>query len=171
MPWSSDDGKRYAVQELQQLRPESVLDVGAGAGVYGRLIRFEVPSVLVLDAVEIWEPYIERFELRDIYDSIFVADIADFTLERQYDMVILGDVLEHLERDIAVDVVTKLRAASKYILLSLPIVEWHQGEEEGNPHEAHLHHWSHDEVKSTFKVMRAQTYDQIGVYVLKGDLP
>jgi hypothetical protein len=82
----------------------------------------------------------------------------------------MGDVLEHLEQDTAVEVMATLRKHCKYMVLSLPIVEWIQGESEGNPHEAHLYHWSHEEVKEHFKPMRAKTGEQIGVYILKGGI-
>lgn len=171
MPWSADEGKLYARAQLLRLGPKTVLDVGAGAGTYGKMVRSAL-SVDVLDAVEIHPPYIDRFNLTEIYDHVCVEDIKDFAarLTWTYDMIIMGDVVEHLEIDDAIPIVNRLKQFCRYMLVSLPIVVWEQGAEEGNEHEAHLHHWTHEEFKEHFPPMRAWTGDHIGVYVVKGDI-
>lgn len=171
MPYSSEEGKAYALKQIRGLSPSTILDVGAGSGTYGRMIRDSVPGVKALDAVEIWEPYVEQFNLHDIYDLIFLRDIREFAGKMpEYDLIIMGDVLEHLSNKDAIDVMAKLRAKSKHVLLSLPIIVWEQGAVDGNRHEAHLYHWTHDEVENEFKPMRSESGEQIGVYLLKGDI-
>jgi 2-polyprenyl-3-methyl-5-hydroxy-6-metoxy-1,4-benzoquinol methylase len=139
MPWSSDEGKHWARDRITELNPTSVLDVGAGSGTYGRIVRELCPTARV-DAVEIWRPYVTRFDLNAVYDTVTVADARNVT-DFGYSLVIFGDVLEHLPLTAAVSVVRRARAQAGAVLVAAPIVHWEQGAAEGNPHEAHLHHF------------------------------
>lgn len=165
MPWSSTEGKDWLVDRIRALSPMSVLDIGPGAGIYATLLRPVLEPGAKFHALEIHEPYVERFGLRDLYDRVDIGDARDMKFPR-LDVVILGDVIEHMTLDEAKVVWFKARAAAKQaVFLSLPIVEYPQGECEGNPHEAHLHTWDHDMVVRELDGIREwATFTQIGVY-------
>jgi hypothetical protein len=137
MPWSADENRDWVLSHIK--RGGRVLDVGAGAGIWSDLVRDRSYSV---DAVEIFEPYIERFNLKAKYDKIYLGDFKKLVIPYgHYSTVILGDVLEHFEMEDALEVWEKARLCAGpngQVLLSTPIVDWPQGEEEGNIHEAHL---------------------------------
>jgi len=137
MPWSADENRDWVLSHVN--KTDRVLDVGAGAGIWSDLLRHRVDSIA---AVEIFEPYIERFGLTNKYDTIYLGDFKDLVIPYGYfNTVILGDVLEHFEKDDALKVWEKARliaGPTGQVLLSTPIVDWPQGEEEGNIHEAHL---------------------------------
>ncbi|MEI5032400.1 hypothetical protein RB201_04165 [Streptomyces sp. S1A(2023)] len=78
-----------------------------------------------------------------MYDEIHVEDIRESEDHLLYrDLVILGDVLEHMPREDAVALLERAVAAGAWnLLVSVPIVESVQGEVDGNPHEAHVHQW------------------------------
>ena len=136
MPRSDGRNKGYAAELIGRLRPRTILDVGPGVGTYGRMVR-ELFEVEQLDAVEIWAPYIEQYQLREIYDSVLVCDIR-FWQTLSYDLVILGDVLEHLSFDDALKLWRRLSEQAGAVLLSIPIVHYPQGIHEDNPFETHL---------------------------------
>jgi len=52
------------------------------------------------EAVEIFYPYIERFQLEKRYDWVWQGDVrvAARYFAREFDLVIFGDVLEHMRR-------------------------------------------------------------------------
>lgn len=162
MPYSSDEGKEWMLRRLVELAPGVVLDVGAGWGTYARLVRPYLPDA-VLMAVEVHEPYVERFGLQELYDLVLVADVRTLPLPL-CDVAILGDVLEHLPRSDAVAVWEKVRRTAATTLLSLPIVKYPQGTSEGNPHEAHLHTWDHEQVMALGGITSYRLGKQIGVY-------
>lgn len=171
VPWSAEEGRAWTRERVAALNPFTVLDVGPGAGAYADLLWGAVPNLAVMDAVEIHEPYIERFGLREKYDTVTVADAVDFLekLERReldYDVVILGDVLEHVEHDRAVALWQLARkVARQAVFLSLPIHGYEQGECEGNPHEAHLYQWSDASVRSELDgIVDGQAMSIVGVY-------
>ena len=66
----------------------SILDVGAGDGKWRYLLR-KYPN---MDAVEAYGPNLQWLTG---YRKAFHADIRDFRYDR-YDLIIFGDVLEHL---------------------------------------------------------------------------
>ena len=165
VPYSDDSGRGFVAETLRRLNPSTVLDVGPGAGAYGRLVR-EVLTVDVLDAVEAWEPYVDRFGLLDIYDAVTVEDVRRVT-KFDYDVVIFGDVLEHMSQEDAVAVKALAREQAKAVIVSMPIIHYPQGDEEGNPFEAHVvDHWHHEDILEAFPgLTEFCLFDVTGVYV------
>ena len=111
-----------------------VLDAGAGEGKFFDMLA---DKGYVLDGIEIHEPYVERFSLREKYHELFVCDLwaFDFTTHH-YDLVILGDVLEHLSIAEAPVVLQRIQNAGAAAFVSVPFLA-PQGRCRGNPHEAH----------------------------------
>jgi Methyltransferase domain len=146
MPVSSREGKDWTVDRICAHRPASILDVGVGAGIYEEFLRPVLPDARFV-GVEVFEPYLERFDLPSRYDEVLVADVRNLDPLPAVDVVILGDVLEHLVHAEALTLWARARRAARTaVFLSLPIVEYPQGEVDGNQHEAHLHTWSHESV-------------------------
>lgn len=165
MPYSDPDNKDYVTNMLIHLEPESVLDVGPGAGAYGHMVK-HIPSVIRSDCIEIWEPYIDRFALRNIYDEVILGDAREHE-DFNYDVVIFGDVLEHMTREDAVAVYEKARSQAKTVIFSIPIIHVPQGAYDGNPYEKHVEdNWRHEEILEWFPgISEFQEFRVTGVYV------
>jgi predicted TPR repeat methyltransferase len=165
MPWSSSEGKDWILQRVREIQPSSVLDIGPGSGTYAKLLRPVLDPGVKFHALEIHEPYVERFGLLELYDRVEVADAREAKFPR-LDVVILGDVLEHMTLTEAEDVWFKARAAAKLaVFLSIPIVEYPQDASEGNDHEAHVQTWSHPMVMGLLDgIKEFATFGEIGVY-------
>ncbi|WP_367572185.1 class I SAM-dependent methyltransferase [Streptomyces globisporus] len=152
MPTSDTEGKDWSLERFRHHLPNTVTDVGPGEGTYARLFR-PVHEGVWWTAVEIHKPYVAKFKLRStktrrMYDEIHVEDIRESEDHLLYrDLVVLGDILEHLPREDAVALLERTVTAGAWnILVSVPIVESEQGEVDGNPHEAHLHQWDADDM-------------------------
>ncbi|MEE1813544.1 class I SAM-dependent methyltransferase [Streptomyces sp. SP18ES09] len=152
MPTSIAEGKDWSLERFARHLPDTVTDVGPGEGTYARLLRPAHKGVW-WTGIEIHKPYVAKYKLkstktRAVYDELHVEDAresAEHLFHR--DLVIFGDVLEHMTREDAVALLAKAEAAGCWhILVSLPIVEAPQGEVDGNPHEAHVHHWDADDM-------------------------
>ena len=91
-----DEGKDWMREQIRRLDPVQVLDIGPGQGTY-----FDLAARVGQrwEALEIWEPYIERYALRERYARVVVEDVRqhDWTLD-SWDIVIFGDVVEHMTR-------------------------------------------------------------------------
>lgn len=166
MPYSSGEGKDWLTARLIELAPLTVLDVGVGAGTYATLMRPHLPSAWWV-GIEIHEPYVERFGLHDLYDQLIIADVRRLSELPAVDVVICGDVLEHMILEDACRVWRRCRAAArKAVFVAIPIVLYPQGGWEDNPYEAHLHTWSHSEVLHHLDGVRDWALgEEIGVYV------
>lgn len=152
MPSSSPVFITEVIQNIQKLEPMNILDVGIGFGKWGALCREYLDVwqgrinrsdwIHRIDGVEIFGDYIQDHQ-RHIYSSIFVDDIQNFAdLIPPYDLIILGDVLEHIEKEAGKQLLEKLIGKSKKIILSIPIGPWPQDEMNGNKYEKHLSTWT-----------------------------
>ena len=167
MPYSDPANKSWAEQKLRDMNFKSVLDVGAGAGAYGKLARAINPEALI-DAIEVWTPYIAEFGLHNIYNNVFNYEAKDHN-NWAYDVVIFGDVLEHMSKDEAFELYKRASEQCSYILFSIPIVHLPQGAWGGNPYETHVtDHWHHEDILQEFNnLIDFAVYPVTGIYLAK----
>jgi len=177
MPSSSQQGKYWTEHTIQKILKtisiENILDIGAGEGTYLNLYKSLVPTAH-WTAIEVWSNYIEKYSLKEKYDVVInrdVRQIQEFGLSHM-DLVFAGDVLEHMTKEQAVELVDHILTNHKSLIISIPVVHMPQGEFEGNPYEEHIKDdWSDNEMKQTFgNDIIADSVDfEIGVYLLSRD--
>ena len=128
----------YMVNRIHRLFPQNnatVLDVGAGAGKYARLLKGRVARI---DAVEVFEEAISANKLHYIYDNVYCADIRDFECSPYiYDIIIMGDVLEHLSVEDSKRVLEYLLPRCAEIFIVVPYL-YEQDAINNNEAEIHL---------------------------------
>ncbi|MER7908288.1 class I SAM-dependent methyltransferase [Streptomyces sp. NPDC096068] len=168
MPTSIAEGKDWSLERFERHKPDTVTDVGPGEGTYAKLFR-PVHHGVWWTGIEIHKPYAAKYKLRStktraMYDELHVEDARESEVHLFYrDLVIFGDVLEHMPREDAADLLVKAEAAGCWhILVSLPIVEAPQGEVDGNPHEAHVHHWDAADMDATLARLGGRTESMRG---------
>lgn len=166
MPSSMTEGKDWMREQIKRLAPARVLDVGPGLGTYFDLAA---ESGQHWEAVEIWEPYVEQYALRERYATVLVEDVRQHDWSRDtWDLGIFGDVVEHMTRVDALAVWNAALAHSAYLLLSIPIVPYPQGAAEGNPFEVHVETWTHEQCMALPGVVEHQRNPTIGCYLARG---
>jgi mannosyltransferase OCH1-like enzyme len=168
MGFSDPTNKPWTQQEIIKINPKTVLDVGAGQGVYLDLIRAVLPEDVFVHAVEVWDPYIKQFNLVARYDKLFQMDVREMETF-DYDLVILGDVLEHMPEKDAVELWDRISKNAKYAIISIPIIHYHQDAINGNPYEVHVEEdWNTERVLKTFKGIKYhQEFPVTGVFIAK----
>jgi cyclopropane fatty-acyl-phospholipid synthase-like methyltransferase len=113
-----------------------ILDVGAGEGKYG--IYLKKSGGCFVTGIEVFEEYVERFSLHDIYDRVLIGNIVQMVDGLDpYDIIIMGDILEHLSVQDAQMVITKLTKLTPLLIVVVPF-QSHQGTTWSNPYEKHL---------------------------------
>jgi len=146
------------VRYLDLIRPSSLLDIGLGNGRIGFIARDLLDVMLgerykksdrqvKIDGIEVFPDYIQKHQ-KEIYDDIYIGDAYQVIDQLgHYDVIVLGDVLEHFEKKRAYSFLDKcFEHADKYVIIFIPLGEkWVQPEIYGNPHEKHQSFWSQEE--------------------------
>lgn len=138
-----DDTKKYLCNNFD--RSCKILDVGCGHGFYYKLLS---DYFINFDAVEVWSPYIQEYNLEKMYDNVYNVNIMDFEFEF-YDIIIMGDVLEHLERSDAIKLLNRIKDKCKELLVIVPYY-LPQDEVFGNKYEKHLQPDLDDKIMKEF---------------------
>ncbi|MEE1156108.1 MAG: class I SAM-dependent methyltransferase [Methanobrevibacter sp.] len=117
-------------------RSEKILDVGFGGGVYGKILKaFYYENI---DGVDVWPENIDEMGLNFIYDNIFIENVLDFEFER-YDLIIMGDVLEHMSLEDSKVLLNKfINGKTSKLFIQVPYMYENHHEWQGNPYEVHI---------------------------------
>jgi hypothetical protein len=169
MPYSSHLGLSVVLDHVVQLRPARVLDIGVGFGKWGFLTREALDFIDARVERDRWNTRIDGIDahrydsplLDWVYDSVRIADVLDVTDElKGYDLVIMGDVIEHFEKDRGLQLLHSLLHQNRNVVLTTPM-DFFEQEREDNPYERHRSHWQlEDFAPWTFD------YDVVGGFLL-----
>lgn len=129
-PYFKKEVKSWIYKEFD--KESKILDVGPGSGTYWSLLHEKFENI---DGVEIFAPNIEKFQLKNKYKNIFNCDIKDFKYT-YYDLIIFGDVLEHLTIEEAQKVLDYAYTRCWNLIVAVPYM-YEQGICEGNIYEIH----------------------------------
>lgn len=177
MPTSTYSHIPTVVRFLQKLRPSSILDIGVGNGKMGFIARDFLDVMLGeryrkedwkvrIDGIEVFHGYIQEYQ-RAIYDNIYIGDAFEVidTVDT-YDLIILGDVLEHFEKEKGWQFLDKcIVHCDNSMILNIPLGEkWTQPAVYGNPYEEHLSFWSYEEFKFFVTYKELFLFEGIGHY-------
>lgn len=134
MSGSYDIGKAELTAKCKQgfLKGSTCLDVGAGCGTYYWLLG----DYFKMDAVEVFTEFIDKYKLDTLYEHVFNIDIKDFRY-KHYDLIIFGDVIEHLSVEGAQKVLEYALPRCDDLVVAVPYL-YEQGIIEDNEYEIHL---------------------------------
>ena len=177
MPTSPFSHITSMIRFLTKMLPSSILDIGVGNGKLGFIARDLLDVMLGerfrkedwkvrIDGIEVFPRYIQDHQ-RAVYDNIYLGDAFDVidTLGR-YDMVILGDVLEHFEKKRALKFLDKcVEHSNKNLAIFIPLGKnWIQSVIYGNPYEKHLSFWDRDDFTPFVCDQELFTFPNVGLY-------
>jgi hypothetical protein len=173
----------YCIEKIIEIQPKSILDIGIGFGRWGILSRefLEVWNEKMtpdqwevkLDGIEAFAPQIQKYHSY-FYTNIYIGDAFDLIPKLgKYDLIILGDVLEHFTPERARTVLDNCIKNAKYVMLNIPLGYcWPQSEKYENNFEQHLSAWE-DAQLSLDNLIEKQLFTdfqkrEFGVYIYKG---
>ncbi len=161
-----------AIEWIRDERPKSVLDIGVGFGKWGHLCR-EYLDVWCgstdkqewktrLVGIEGFEPYLHPGS-RHMYDEIVIGDAVEKIHEvGLFDLVIMGDVIEHFTRHWANCMLANAVSISKAVLVVTPGGKWPQDALHGNEYERHRTVIKYRHVRKMFNALRYATFENGG---------
>lgn len=186
MPSSHHEHIVDVITFVRDQKPKTILDVGLGWGKWGLLFR-EYLDILhgkldpddwetTIDGIEVYPYYIKAHQSY-IYDHIHIGDCTHL-IDRlgNYDLIFMGDVLEHIEKEKAFEFLNTALLKCQYFILNIPIGKaWlKQGALFGNKHERHISSWELSDFSKYGTAKLTQLYSchgkQIALYIFKGAL-
>jgi SAM-dependent methyltransferase len=136
MPFSTRYFKKETIQYItDNFNTDSkILDIGAGSGTYSDYLK--PLGYKNLDCVEVFKNYIDMFNLNSKYNKVINEDVTKLNLDfSEYDLIIIGDVLEHISEHDSKILLKKLTTSK--VIVAVPF-ESPQGESYNNMFEIHL---------------------------------
>lgn len=161
MPYSDPAFDKIISSVVKQIEAKTLLDIGAGAGKYGELAR-EVSKKIKTTAIEIEKDYIKKFKLQKLYNKVLNLSAVELIQPKFYDtnfdIVMIGDTIEHLKKSDGIDLINFLVYRCKWIVLVFPH-RYLQNSVEGYSSEAHISVWSEADFNSfeRTKIFKKQT--------------
>ena len=165
MPRSDPEGRDWAVERIAATTAPLIIDIGCGEGTYSDLARGWREDALWV-GIDIWEPYVEQFDLWRKYDIVAVKDCRELILPTVPFVLLAGDVLEHMPRFDATDFLQHAKTNAEAIMVSVPIVDYPQHDHD-NPYEAHVDQWTFGDMCDVLKpggVLHAWRGNVLGRY-------
>ncbi|MCF8720420.1 hypothetical protein [Nitrospina gracilis] len=177
MPTSTYSDLETVIRFFSHAKPRSLLDIGVGFGKIGFLAR-EFLDVMMnesyrptdwkvrIDGIEAFPDYIQGHH-KALYDNIHIGDALDVIdgLER-YDAIVLGDSLEHFDKERAWQMLDKCADhCTGYLMIFIPLGEhWEQEAIYGNEYERHLSFWTREEFEPIATACKFSWFEGIGDY-------
>ncbi len=135
MPTSNPFAISTVLQEVIELEPMSILDIGAGFGKWGVLFRemldiwhwriFPNEWKVKIDCIEGYSKYITPIH-EYVYNFVYVQDVRHVNWSRMadYDLICLFDVIEHMTKVEGYNLLAKLlEHVNKAIFITTPLPE------------------------------------------------
>jgi hypothetical protein len=186
MPTGASESYPYIIEFARELvpQPRRILDVGVGFGTIGFLVRnyFEAKDHLrfskrkwkiTLIGIEIHRSYLQSLQ-KQIYDSMIIGDVFD-EVEKlgTFDLVFLGDIIEHFSKSEGHHLLSLLLQRAKYVIIATPLGYKKQGAVGRNVHEAHKSGWVLKDFKryriaKSAAVQRIRKKEKVLVVALRG---
>lgn len=144
-----------------------ILDVGVGVGTYSKLLR---DMGYRMDGMEVWLPYVVEYKLTEMYDNVIIGDVMNYDISN-YDVIILGDVLEHLSVEDGLELMCRIESKGQMCIVAVPYKS-EQGVFYGNGYEVHKQSDLTEQVMlgrySNLRLLFGSWSYQYGYYINRG---
>lgn len=120
----------------------SLLDIGCGRG--GPIELLKRKRKLFSVGADVFWPYLLHCKATRLYDELVCCDVRYLPFPPEsFDVVLCGEVVEHLERVQALALINSMEAiACRQVIISTPVGQCEQYAYDGNPYQVHHSSWT-----------------------------
>ncbi len=111
----------FTVDQIKRLNPKSVVDVGPGDGFYAKLIHHICDNPPEIIGVELNSRWVNHCNALGLYKEVIEGSIRDKIENLSGSLIIFGDVLEHLEKEEAVETLRLAINNFEWVIINGPI--------------------------------------------------
>lgn len=131
----------WIIQKRLEPGGRSLLDIGCGRG--GPIGLLNRKRKLFSVGADVFWPYLQHCKATRLYDDLVCCDVRYLPfLPESFDVVLCGEVVEHLERVEALALMKSIEAiARRQVIISTPVGQCEQYPYDGNPYQAHHSSW------------------------------
>ncbi len=155
---SSPHSSIYGIfKSINEINPQSILDIGVGFGKWGVLIReyfdlrpdpnddYAAWSIL-MNGIEIHEKYLTPIH-KYVYNKIFIGNAIDILKKNKthYELILAVDIIEHFTKEAGKEFMKLCLKRADNVIINTPNIYFSQDEVFGNKYEAHLSGWDSDD--------------------------
>lgn len=124
MPYSGPEFKNALAQIIESIKPTRALDIGVGAGTIGEIVKRHHHPCEVF-GIEVEASYAQKFKKywEAAYVSVEIGNAVELSIgmaEKRWDVVIFGDVLEHMWKHDALALLGFWQRRSKWVVAIWP---------------------------------------------------
>ncbi len=143
---------------IKEINPKTILDVGSGFGKYSLLTREALLSQraergeiipvddIVIDCIEP-SKYFQDLKFHNyLYENHYHVGLENFVPSKNYDLVLMIDVVEHKEKEEMKNHIARLKNSCSKILISTPKqVIFYKEEYYGDHCQHHISQWTKED--------------------------
>jgi SAM-dependent methyltransferase len=112
-------GLSFAFNLIRQDKSLNILDIGAGKGFWGFILKSMLRKKPTITAIEIYPSHIDTLKQLNLYDTIVEGDATKINFI-SYDLCILSHVVEHIEKEKVYNLISILKNSCKQIIILCP---------------------------------------------------
>jgi hypothetical protein len=153
MPSCRPDVIPEILYKLMEMKPKLILEVGIGHGKWGVLcheyLKYWCSIIPRIDGVEAFSDYVSP--AHEVYNGVIYGDVMEVIDKLDvgaYDLVMIIDVIEHLEKEDGL----KLLSMAKRYLVTTPEYWNPQGACFGNEFEKHISKWEPSDFENSILI-------------------
>jgi hypothetical protein len=158
---------------IRLIEPKTALDIGPGQGKYAYMLDRAAPQCQ-RHALEISAEYATAYKLDTLYHKVSIGDAAELVNDPSarnalYDLVIIGDCIEHLPKSKGLDLINFLTYRCAYLVMIVPEFSYYDTQNMEHT-ESHIAVWSEHDLgwHDRFAFMRSEFMQ---IFILRGYQP
>jgi len=134
----------------KRFRGRKIKLLDAGCGRHSPMTKVIKAQKFDAIGLDIFEPNIVEAQHSGIYQDVLIGDARGLPFkDKQFDLSVFIEVLEHLDKDDGEKALAELQRVSREtVLVTTPINESAHHDYYGNPHEEHKYIWSLEELRA-----------------------